>query len=304
MLIKEYHRYLCSIEDYFRHADRTVVADIIDDKSCEVLKMEKAKEADREKCPDPQTSTDNLMTGNQVLSRLVALPNFESINGDDRVAVCEFFDSLQTAHNAAADVAGHLTTLGRMLDPQQFQFILKHSLCLLVQLQVPAGLCHPGEPQFAKPNLSSDELFEQQVVNNILPRPYHPKLETVAPKHPTRALPTAIHYQLRKWLFMKFTASQTEIADMFQVECKKFFTTITGHQYDAGKKPTKVDKLRMLGSKTDAELEKSEEPTQETEQTQAKPTETIDPDMPALEDVAKQSPWQIFKYKQPTDRPP
>ena len=64
VLIKEYHQYLCSIEDYFCHADRTVVADIIDDKSWEVLQMEKAKEADREKCPDPQTSTDNLMTGN------------------------------------------------------------------------------------------------------------------------------------------------------------------------------------------------------------------------------------------------
>ena len=221
VLIKEYHWYLCSIEDYFCHTDRTVVADIIDDKSCEVLKMEKAKEADREKCPDPRTSTDNLMTGNRALSCLVALPNFESIKGDDRVAVCELFDLLQTAHNAAADVAGHLTTLSRTLDPQQFQFILKHSLCPLVQLQVPAGLCHPGELQFAKSNLSSDELFEQRVVNNILPCPYHPKLETVAQKHPTRALATVIHYQLCKRLFTKFTASQTKIADMFQVECKK-----------------------------------------------------------------------------------
>ena len=191
-----------------------------------------------------------------------------------------------------------------MLDPQQFQFILRHSLCPLVQLQVPAGLCHLGELQFAKPNLSSNKLFEQWVVNNILPHPYHPKLEKVASKHPTRALATAIHYQLCKWLFTKFTASQTKIVDMFQVECKKFFTTITGHQYDTGKKPTKADKLKMLGSKTDKEPEKSEEPTKETEQTQAKPTETIDPDMPPLEDVEKQTPQKKFKYKQLTDRPP
>ena len=60
----------------------------------------------------------------------------------------------------------------------------------------------------------------------------------------------------------------------------------------------------MLGSKTDTEPEKSEEPTQETEQTQSEPTETIDPDMPPLEDAAKQSLWKKFKYKQPTDRPP
>ena len=223
MLITEYYQYLFSIEDYFCHADRRVVVDIIDDKSCEVLKMEKAKDADREKCPDPRTSTNNLMTGNQALSHLAALLNFESIKGDDRVAICELIDSLQTAHNAAADVAGHLTTLGRTLDPQQFQFILKHSLCPLIQLQVPAGLCHQGELQFAKPNLSSDKHFEQWVVNNVPPpHPYHPNLEKVASKHPTRVLATAIHYQLCKQLFTKFTASQTEIADMFQVEPKKF----------------------------------------------------------------------------------
>ena len=64
VLITEYHQYLCSIEDYFHHADITVVVEIIDDKSCKVLKMEKAKEADREKSPDPRTSTHNLMTDN------------------------------------------------------------------------------------------------------------------------------------------------------------------------------------------------------------------------------------------------
>ena len=104
---------------------------------------------------------------------------------------------------------------------------------------------------------------------------------------------------------MKFTTSQTEVADMFQVKCKKFFTTITGHQYNVGKKPTKADKLKMLGSKTDKEkTEKSVEPTKETEQIQAEPTEAIDPDMLPLEDVEKQTTWKKFNYKQPNGRPP
>ena len=90
---------------------------------------------------------------------------------------------------------------------------------------------------------------------------------------------------------------------MFQVEHKKFFTTITGHQYNVGKKPTKADKLKMLGSKTDKEPEKSVEPTKETKQTQTEPTEAINPDMPPLEDAEKQTPQKKFKYKQPTDRP-
>ena len=51
---------------------------------------------------------------------------------EDQEVVCDLFDSLQTAHSAIADVAGTLTTLGRRLDPNQFQFLLKHSIRPLV----------------------------------------------------------------------------------------------------------------------------------------------------------------------------
>ena len=40
-------------------------------------------------------------------------------------------------------------------------------------------------------------------------------------------------------MFTKFPASQNEIADLFEVERKKFFTSITGHEYEGGKKMTK-----------------------------------------------------------------
>ena len=80
---------------------------------------------DQEKCPDPQISTQNIMTGIHAINRLAAMLNFESIDGEDCEVVCDLFDSLQTAHSAIADVAGTLTTLGRRLDPNQFQFLLK-----------------------------------------------------------------------------------------------------------------------------------------------------------------------------------
>ena len=34
--------------------------------------------ADREKCPDPRVSTENLMTGHRVMNRLAALPRLIS----------------------------------------------------------------------------------------------------------------------------------------------------------------------------------------------------------------------------------
>ena len=43
-------------------------------------------------------------------------------------------------------------------------------------------------------------------------------------------------------MFTKFPASQNEIADLFQVERKKFFTSITGREYEGGKKMTKKSK--------------------------------------------------------------
>ena len=135
VLIAKYHHTLCRIEEYFKNADESVVFGLIDDKSCKMLRVETAKESEnREKFPDPRTSADNIIMGTQALSRLAAMLNFAAIQGDQWETVCELFDSLHTAHTAIADVAGTLATLGRTLDPNQFQFLLKHSVCPLVQL--------------------------------------------------------------------------------------------------------------------------------------------------------------------------
>ena len=241
------------------------------------------------------------MTGIHAINRLAAKLNFESIDGEDHEAVCDLFGSLQTAHSAIADVAGTLTTLDRRLDPNQFQFLLKHSIRPLVQLQVPAHLCHPGELTFAKNYLTDEEFVEQKAINNVLPRPHHPNLDKIPAKHPTRALAAAIHYQLCKKMFTKFTASQTDVADLFQVEGKKFFTSVTGREYYPSKKPTKAEKLKMSSQEGKAEqktpaADKEDHPT---------PMPEVDPQMPPLEDVTLTTPKKKFRFKapDPTTRP-
>ena len=169
--------------------------------------MTTAKDAeDREKYPDPRVSTENLMISPRVLNRLTALPNFTDIKGADREEICDLFDSLQTAHAAIADAASILASLGQRLHPHQFQFLLKHSICSLIQLQIPAHLCHPGELRFKKQQLSNNELYKQFCVNTLLPRPHHLHLDSIPPKHPTRALAAAIHYHLQKRMCRKFNA--------------------------------------------------------------------------------------------------
>ena len=197
VLIAEYHHSLCIIKDYFKQADRKLVLELIDDTTCKLLRTTTPKDAaDKEKCPDSRVSTENLMTGHRVLNRLAALSNFKDIEGADREEVCELFDSLQTAHATIADAASSLASLGHRLHPHQFQFLLKHFIRPLIQLQIPAHLCHPGELRFEKQYLSNDELYEQRCVNTLLPRPYHPSLDSIPPKHPTRALAAAILYHL------------------------------------------------------------------------------------------------------------
>ena len=98
VLIAEYHHSLCIIEDYFKQADRKLILESIDDTTCKLLRTTTPKDAaDKEKCPDPRVSTENLMTGHSALNRLAALPNFKDIKGADREEVCELFDSLHAA---------------------------------------------------------------------------------------------------------------------------------------------------------------------------------------------------------------
>ena len=135
MLIAKYHHALSSIEDYFQLADKKLVLKLKDNTSFKLLRMMTAKDAeDREKYPDPRVSTENLMTGTRALNRLAALPNFMDIQGIDREAVCDLFDSLQIAHAAIADASSILASPGQRLHPNQFQFLLKHSMCPLIQL--------------------------------------------------------------------------------------------------------------------------------------------------------------------------
>ena len=93
---------------------------------------------------------------------------------------------------------------------------------------------------FAKQHLMNDELNGQCCIHTLLPRHHHLLLDDISAKHATKALAAAIHYQVCKCMCTHFTTSQNEIADLFQVERKKFFTSIMGQEYDARKKTPKI----------------------------------------------------------------
>ena len=96
----------------------------------------------------------------------------------------------------------------------------------------------------------------------------------------------------------KFNASQTEIADLFQVERKRFFTSIMGSKYGPGKKLTKSEKLKTSPTKKDKSTDKHADELQPSQQPAA--TE-VDPKMPPLEDI---TPKKKFRFKDPDSTSP
>ena len=89
----------------------------------------------------------------------------------------------------------------------------------------------------------------------------------------------------------KFTASQTEVADLFQVERKKFFTSITGCEYDPSKKPTKSEKLKPSPKKATSTGKQTDKP-----QPSQSTTSEIDPKMLLLEDIRSK---KKLRFKDP-----
>ena len=141
-----YYDLLSEVEEYFKDISINAVLELVDNTTCKMLWMETEHDKqDQKLCPDPRTSSNNILTGHQAMNKLEALPNFKKFKNGEEITITELFCCLQCAHNAAAETAGHLAFLGCTLQADMFSFILKHSMCPLVQLQIPPRLCHPGE---------------------------------------------------------------------------------------------------------------------------------------------------------------
>ena len=214
--VLRYYELLVQVEDYFVDASTEAVLELIVDTTYKCMRMETEREWENQVlCKDPQVSSDTIPQPHTIMNKLEALPKFKKFEGGEQFAITELFRNLQKVHNASTETASHLAFLARTLKSDQFSVILKHSICPLVQLDIPACLSNPGELKFAKNDLFPEEAFKQRAVNIILSHPYHPNLEKVKPKHPMQCLAAAVHYTLREKLFDKFHEYQGKITDIF-----------------------------------------------------------------------------------------
>ena len=143
--------------------------------------------------PSQQQSPDDIPKAENITDKLAEIEDMEELDARSINNITGLFAALQMCHENSAKMAGHLVQLGSTLTPKQYTYIMKHSLCPLVQISLPLCLCSPADLKFSKLCLTPQETKEEIGINQCLPRPFHPMLAVLPPKHPTRCLAAIIH---------------------------------------------------------------------------------------------------------------
>ena len=222
---------------YYKNVEIQPVLDTIHSKMCKFV----PQPDDIDEQLSQQQSPDDIPEAEEITDKLAEIEDMEELDERSVKSITSLFATLQMCHENSAKMAGHLVQLGSTLTPKQYTYIMKHSLHPLIQLSLPPRLCSPVDLKFSKLHLTPQETREEISINQCLPRPFHLVLAVLAPKHPTRCLAAVIHTILWRHLFNS-KESSTTISEEFQVVPKKLYEGLTGKQYDAGQKLTKVEK--------------------------------------------------------------
>ena len=157
--VRKYVKELKTLDDYFKDASTTTVLDIIDDKLCNYIKKP---------TPDPKaikirTSEENIPSGHHTQQQLVHEQSSPALDDAGQAAVVQLFADLQFAHKYLAKVAKSVAKLGTVTTLSQFNFIMKRTVCPLIQFQIPPPphLSSIANWNFAKERLTEEEIQEE-----------------------------------------------------------------------------------------------------------------------------------------------
>ena len=174
---------------YYKNAEIQLVLDTIHDKMCKFV----LQPGDIDEQLSQQQSHDDIPETEEITDKLAEIKDMEELDARSVINITSLFAALQMCHENSAKMAGHLVQLESTLTPKQYTYIMKHSLRPLVQLSLPPRLCSPVDLKFSKLHLTPQETKEEICINQCLPRPLHPALAVLSPKHPTHCLVAVIH---------------------------------------------------------------------------------------------------------------
>ena len=222
---------------YYKNAEIQPVLDTIHNKMCKFV----LQPDDIDEQPSQQQSPDDIPEAEEITDKLAEIKDMEELDARSINSITGLFAALQMCHENSTKMVGHLVQLGSTLTPKQYTYIMKHSLCPLVQISLPPCLWSPADLKFLKLHLTPQETKEEIGINWCLSRPFHPALAVLPPKHPTCCLAAIIHTVLWRQLFNSKESTST-ISEEFQITPKKLYEGLTGKQYDPGQKLTKAEK--------------------------------------------------------------
>ena len=208
---------------YYKNAEIQPVLNTIHDRMCKfVLQPDNIDEQ-----PLQQQSPDDILEAEEITNKLAEIKDMEELDERSVKSITGLFASLRMCHENSTKMADHLVQLGSTLTPKQYTYVMKHSLHPLIQLSLPPHLCSPVDLKFSKLCLTPQETREEISINQCLPRPFHPALAVLAPKHPTHCLVAVIHTILQKHLFNS-EESTTSISEEFQVPPRNYMKDLQG----------------------------------------------------------------------------
>ena len=214
---------LCTDNNYYKNTEIQPMLDTIHDKMCKFV----LQPDDIDEQPLQQQSPDDIPGTEEITDKLAEIEDMEELDARSINNITRLFATLQMCHENSTKMAGHLVQLGSTLTPKQYTYVMKHSLCPLVQISLPPCLCSPADLKFSKLHLTLQETKEEISINQCLLRPFHLSLAVLRPKHPTRCLGAIIHTVLWRELFNSKESTST-ISEEFQVTPKKLYEGLTG----------------------------------------------------------------------------
>ena len=143
-----------------------VILDCFRDKRCLALKQSLQEEGVRD------TDTDEEIPAGDVIAS--GLQGAEKLLQDSIRIIVSLFDHVSEAHAHLATVAAHLSSLGKILDKDNFQLILKAAVRPLVQLNIPERYL---DPLLDKPVDTSRGNLQKKIRKDLLPMNDHPCIQ-------------------------------------------------------------------------------------------------------------------------------
>lgn len=135
------------------------------------------------------------------------ISQIKPITYEQKDMLASLFDDLTIAHERLGRVTGTMSSLCKVLSPNQLKPVMKSSICPLVQLNTIPGLFGPPA-QREKKELPDDR--EERIKETMIPRPENKELLQQPNFMPTRLLVATLSYFLHKNLVQGTTKAELQ----------------------------------------------------------------------------------------------